>query len=74
MITNKITSLNAQLATVDQQRIDLDERLESFEQRLARQFIAADTRVSQLNNTEQFVKTQLAAIVNSFTGAGGGDS
>jgi hypothetical protein len=23
-----------------------------------------------LNNTEQFVKTQLAAIVNSFTGAG----
>lgn len=70
LITNKITSLNAQLATVDQQRVDLDERLESLEQRLARQFIAADTRVSQLNNTEQFVKTQLAAIVNSFTGAG----
>ena len=74
LITNKIASLNAQLDTVDQQRVDLDERLESFEQRLARQFIAADSRVSQLNNTEQFVKTQLAAIVNSFTGAGGGDS
>ncbi len=70
LITNKITSLNAQLSTVDQQRADLDERLESLQNRLTRQFIAADTRVAQLNNTEQFVKTQLAAIVNSFTGAG----
>lgn len=71
LISNKMLSLNEQLNTVDQQRIDLNERLESFQQRLTRQFIAADTRVSQLNNTEQFVKTQLAAIVNSFTGASG---
>ncbi|GLQ32230.1 flagellar filament capping protein FliD [Litoribrevibacter albus] len=69
LISNKILSLNEQLSTVDQQRTDLDERLESFQERLTRQFIAADSRVSQLNNTEQFVKTQLAAIVNSFTGA-----
>lgn len=69
LISNKILSLNEQLSTVDQQRVDLNERLESFQERLTRQFIAADTRVSQLNNTEQFVKTQLAAIVNSFTGA-----
>ncbi|MFC3149997.1 flagellar filament capping protein FliD [Litoribrevibacter euphylliae] len=70
LISNKIFSLNEQLNAVDQQRIDLDERLESFQERLTRQFIAADTRVSQLNNTEQFVKTQLAAIVSSFTGGG----
>lgn len=69
LISNKINSLNEQLLTIDQQRTDLDDRLESFESRLASQFIAADLRVSQLQNTEQFVRTQLSAIVNSFTGA-----
>jgi len=69
LISNKIDSLNKQLLTVDQQRTDLDDRLTSFQKRLEIQFIAADMRVSQLKNTEQFVTTQLAAIVNSFTGA-----
>jgi flagellar hook-associated protein 2 len=68
LISNKINSLNEQLETVDQQRTDLDERLLNFQQRLETQFIAADLRVSQLQNTEDFVRTQLSAIVNSFTG------
>lgn len=70
LISNKIASLGEQLKTVDQQRVDLNDRLESFQKRLTNQFIAADLRVSQLKNTEQFVTSQLAAIVKSFTGAG----
>ncbi|GAA3913584.1 flagellar filament capping protein FliD [Litoribacillus peritrichatus] len=67
LINNKTDSIKTELKSVDDARSSMEDRLKALEDKLTIQFISADLRVSQLKNTEQFVTTQLAAIVNSFT-------
>lgn len=70
LINNKTDSIKEQLLAVGDSRSSLDDRMTAFEKRLSTQFQAADARVAQLKNTEKFVTTQLAAIVNAFTKSG----
>ena len=67
LINNKTDSIKTELLSVDESRASMEDRLSALEDKLTIQFISADLQVSKLKNTEQFVTTQLAAIVGSFT-------
>lgn len=64
-INAKNERLNKELASIDEDRAKLNERIESLTSRLARQFTAADIIISQLNNTQDFVSQQLAALAGT---------
>ena len=59
------TGLKSQLDEISKDRIQLDTRVENLRSRLSAQFTAADILVSQLNSTQDFLKSQLAALTNS---------
>lgn len=61
-ISGSIDGYNDTLAEIDEDRLDLAERIESLTSRLARQFTAMDIIISQLKTTENFVKNQLAML------------
>ena len=65
ILTARTDGLNTQLAEIDQQRVDLDERLDTLRSRLVKQFTAADIIISQLNSTADFISRQLAALDGS---------
>lgn len=65
VITAKNERLNAQLAEISQERVDLEQRITSLNDRLVRQFTAADIIIAQLNSTQDFIAQQLEAIVAS---------
>ncbi|MBO1520739.1 flagellar filament capping protein FliD [Oceanisphaera pacifica] len=50
ILTNKKESLDLQSGKYDQQRLDLDVRMEKFELRVAKQFNAMDAMVAEMNN------------------------
>lgn len=62
VITIKNEALNTQLNEIAQDRVDLNERLETLNERLVRQFTSADIAISRLNSTLDFVKQQLDAL------------
>lgn len=64
LIKDRTDSLKASLRSLTLQREALDRRMESYEQRLVRQFTALDQMVSQLQSTSSFLGTQLASIAN----------
>lgn len=55
-------SLNRDLEQIQENRIRLEERIVSYRERLVSQFSAADSLISQLNSTQDFVSQQLAAL------------
>jgi len=59
------TGLKSQLEEVSKDRAQLDFRVENLRSRLATQFTAADILVAQLNSTQDFLKSQLAALTSS---------
>lgn len=61
-IESRNDSINRELEQIEENRVRLDERIESFRERLVAQFGAADSLISQLNNTRDFVSQQLAAL------------
>ena len=61
-IASRTEGLNQALEEVQQDRLDLEERLTSYRERLVAQFSAADALIAQLNNTRDFVTQQLAAL------------
>jgi len=61
-ITAKNERINKELALIAGERISLSERIESLTSRLAKQFTAADILISQLNSTQDFIKSQLDAL------------
>jgi len=65
IIGAKETGLNDQLVEIAKEREQLDFRVENLRTRLAKQFTAADILVSQLNSTQDFLKSQLAALSGS---------
>ncbi len=66
-ISAKNERLNAQLEAISNDRVSLANRIESLNERLVRQFTAADIAVSRLNSTQDFVKAQLDALLSSTT-------
>lgn len=62
IISGRTDGLNATLDQLQEQRDRLALRMESYRERLVAQFTAADSLISQLNSTGDYVSQQLAAI------------
>lgn len=61
-IESRTDSLNRELEQIQESRVRLEERIESYRERLVSQFSAADSLISQLNSTRDYVSQQLAAL------------
>lgn len=61
-IESRTESLNRDLEQIQQQQLRLDERIAAYRERLVSQFTAADSLISQLNSTQDYVSQQLAAL------------
>ena len=61
-LSSRTDSLNRDLERIQDDRVKLDLRVESYQARLVAQFSAADSLISQLNSTRDYVTQQLAAL------------
>lgn len=61
-IESRTAGLNRELDQIEQSRTRLEERITSYRERLVSQFSAADSMISQLNSTRDYVSQQLAAL------------
>jgi flagellar hook-associated protein 2 len=61
-LANRTDGLSETLERIGDQRIDLNDRIASYRERLVKQFSAADRLVSQIQSTGNFVQQQLASI------------
>ncbi len=61
-IESRTESLNRDLEQIQENRARLEERITSYRERLVAQFSAADSLISQLNSTRDYVTQQLAAL------------
>ncbi|WP_144775964.1 flagellar filament capping protein FliD [Marinobacter maritimus] len=61
-LESRTSSLNRELEKIQESQIQLDIRIESYRERLVKQFSAADSLISQLNNTRDYVTQQLEAL------------
>ncbi|XOZ33851.1 flagellar filament capping protein FliD [Halomonadaceae bacterium KBTZ08] len=62
-------ALNNELDDIADQRQDLNDRIQSYRERLTSRFTAADSRIAQFNSTQQFLSQQLGG--SSGGGLGG---
>lgn len=62
VLSTRTDGLNGDLENIQEQRADLERRIQSLEERLVSQFSAADSLISRLNSTGDYVSQQLAAI------------
>lgn len=70
-IESRTDSLNRELEQIQENRVRLEERITSYRERLVSQFSAADSLISQLNSTRDYVSQQLAALApNQNSGNG----
>lgn len=58
----RTSNLNRDLERIEEDRQQLELRIQSYQERLVSQFSAADSLISQLNNTRDYVSQQLAAL------------
>ncbi len=61
-LTNKEDGLDEQLSAIDEEAQDFSKRMDLLEERLRIQFAAADALISTLNNTSDFLTSQLATL------------
>jgi flagellar hook-associated protein 2 len=61
-IESRTDSLNRDLEQIQENRARLEARIVSYRERLVSQFSAADSLISQLNSTRDYVTQQLAAL------------
>jgi len=61
-LESRTSSLNRELEQIKENQVKLEVRIESYRERLVKQFSAADSLISQLNNTRDFVTQQLEAL------------
>lgn len=61
-LESRTSSLNRDLAQIQEDQVRLEERIAAYRERLVRQFTAADSLISQLNSTRDYVTQQLAAL------------
>ncbi|AHI29154.1 flagellar filament capping protein FliD [Marinobacter similis] len=62
ILDTKTESLNRDLERIEEERIRLEDRIESYRERLVSQFSAADSLISQLNSTGDYLTQQLSAL------------
>jgi flagellar hook-associated protein 2 len=61
-LESRTSSLNRNLEKIQEDQVKLEVRIESYRERLVKQFSAADSLISQLNTTRDFVTQQLEAL------------
>ncbi|MDO6443691.1 flagellar filament capping protein FliD [Marinobacter sp. 2_MG-2023] len=61
----RTSSLNQQLEDIAESQAALETRIEAYRARLVSQFSAADSLISQLNNTRDYVTQQFEALLSS---------
>lgn len=59
---SRTKSLDQRIRLIADERLNLEDRLETLETRMLRQFIAMDTLVARYNNTGDYLAGQLAAL------------
>ena len=62
LLETRTQSLTRELGRIEDDQVRLDRRIESYQERLVKQFSAADSLIAQLNNTGDYVSQQLAAL------------
>lgn len=62
LLSARTDSLRGDLDRIQEDRIQLNERIEAFTRRLSSQFAAADSIVSQFQSTGDFLSQQLASL------------
>lgn len=62
LIASREDGLNDALEDIEEQRVNLSDRIESLEARLIKQFTALDTLISRFNQTSSFLTQQLANL------------
>ncbi|PAV27387.1 flagellar cap protein FliD [Tamilnaduibacter salinus] len=72
-LRTKTDSLNRELENISDEQQQLNDRIQSYRERLVSQFSAADARISQFNSTQQFLTQQLATLGGGNSGGGGGN-
>ena len=68
VLTNRTEGLSKELREIQDQRDRLDMRIAAYEERLLKQFSAADSLIAQIQSTGDFVSQQLAAIAPQPSG------
>ncbi len=61
-IESRTEGLNRELEQIQVNQARLEERIAAYRERLVSQFTAADSLISQLNSTQDYVSQQLAAL------------
>ena len=61
-IKSREDGLEADLADIDEERIELADRIASLEARLVNQYAALDILIAQFNSTSSFLDTQLQSL------------
>ena len=61
-LANKVDSLEVRMADLDEETADFDKRMDLLEERLRLQFAAADSLISQLNSTSEYLDQQLSTL------------
>jgi flagellar hook-associated protein 2 len=61
-LESRTQSLNRELEQIQENQVRLDERIAAYRERLVKQFTAADSLISQLNSTQDYVSQQLDAL------------
>lgn len=69
-LDSRTSNLNRDLERIEEDRQDLERRIQSYQERLVSQFSAADALISQLNSTRDYVTQQLAALAPNNSGNG----
>jgi flagellar hook-associated protein 2 len=62
LLASRTEGLNNALRDIEDQRIKLDDRIASYEERLVREFSAADQLISQIQSSGNYVQQQLASM------------
>ncbi|WP_273426659.1 flagellar filament capping protein FliD [Marinobacter sp.] len=61
-LESRTEGLNKELERIQAEQVKLDERIAFYRERLVSQFSAADSLISRLNSTREYVSQQLAAL------------
>jgi len=61
-LDSRTSSLNRDLERFQEDRAQLERRIESYRERMVNQFSAADSMVSQFNQTQEYLTQQLASM------------
>jgi len=67
-LSSRTEALNRDLERIEEDRQKLELRIQSYQERLVSQFSAADSLISQLNSTRDYVSQQLAALAPTTSG------